>query len=145
MASEVQQGKAIIFGITNNGTAITMTGVATFILDSVKGQHNFDVDEIRDENNFTASVIASEMHEEIDVQWTPSAATRALAAGTAAYPVALSKVTLANFAVDQFNGDYQYRPGASIDLGKKDAKMSIKLRKWQDSDQNASLTTTVSG
>lgn len=145
MASDVQVGKGILYGITNNGSAITMTGVATFVLDSAKSQHNFDIDDIKDENNFTVSSIATDMHDEIDIQWTPSGATRAAAASTATFPVALSKITLANFAVSRFNGDYQYRGGGTIDLAKKEAKMTLKIRKWEDSSQNTSLTTTVSG
>lgn len=145
MPAEVQTGKGILYGITNSGSAITMTGFATFILDSAKGQHKFDIDDIKDESNFDVASIATNGHIEIDIQWTPSGATRAAAAATAAFLTPLSKVTLANFKVSDFNGDYQYRGDESIDLSHKEAKISLKLRKYDDNDQNTSLTTTVSG
>ena len=56
----------------------------------------------------------------------------------------LAKVTVANMAVDLLNGDWVYVGDESIELSHKQGKMSIKLRKYDDEDQNASLTTTVS-
>jgi hypothetical protein len=142
--ADVQVGKGIVYGITNNGTPITMTGVATFLLSAVKAQHQFDISEVKDGTDFDAVAIGTNMHVEVDVDWVPSGATRADAAATADFPVALSKITLANFAIARFNGDYQYR-GGSIDLQNKEGKMTFKLRKYDDATQNTSLTTPVTG
>lgn len=122
-----------------------MTGYATFILETAKGNHKFDLEAIKDENNFDKSLIATNAHVEIDITWTPSGATRAAAAATAVFLEPLAKVTLANFAVTAFNADWVYIGDQSIDLSHKQAKMSLKIRKYEDEDQNASLTTTVVG
>jgi len=145
MASEVQNGKGILFGITNSGSAITMTGYATFILDTAKGNHKFKLTAIEDENEFDAALIATNSHLEIDITWTPSGATRAAAATTAVFLNPLAKVTLANFKVSAFNGDWVYVGDEAIDLSHGAAKMSLKIRKYDDSTQNTSLTTTVVG
>lgn len=143
MASEVQTGKGTLFGITS-GTAITMTGYASFILDTAKAGHKFKLDAVEDEGGFDASLIATNAHVELDINWTPSGASKAAAAATAVFLTPLSKVTLANFTATAFNGDYVYVGDQSIDLSHGPAKMSLKIRKYDDATQNASLTTTVS-
>lgn len=139
--ADVQTGVGIVYGI--NGT-ITMTGVASFLMDSAKATHNFETDDIKGADNFTASSVAVDPSIELDVQWTPSAASKAAAHATVAFLDPLTKVTLAGFTATQFNGDYQYRSGGSIDLSKKEAKMTFKLKRWTDPTQNTILTTTVS-
>lgn len=145
MASDVQTGKGTLYGISNSGSAITMTGFASFTLEGAKGGHKFKLDALQDENNFDAALIATNAHVEVDLTWAPTAATRAAAASTAVFLTPLSKVTLANFKVAAFNGDWIYVGDQSIDLSKGFAKISLKVRKYDDATQNASLTTTVSG
>lgn len=145
MPSEVQNGTGTVFGIANSGAAITMSGFASFILDSVKGSHKFKLEEVQDETGFDRCLIATNGHRELDITWVPSGATRAAAHATAVFLAPLSKVTLANFKVSAFNGDYVYVGDESIDLSGKTGKMSLKIRKYDDSTQNTSLTTTVSG
>lgn len=144
MPGETQNGTAIVFGITNSGTPITIEGYATFILETGKAQHKFKVDYIEDENGFDTAAVATNAFTEVDLTWTPSGASKAAAAATAVFLEPLSKVTLANFTVTEFNGDWLYIGDASIDLSHKQAKMMIKVRKYADSDQNSSMTTTVS-
>ena len=122
-----------------------MTGFATFILESGKAGHKFKLTAIEDELEFDAALIATNGHLEIDITFTPSAATRALAAGIAVILAPLAKVTLANFKVAAYNGDWIYVGDESIDLSHSVAKMSLKIRKYDDSTQNTALTTTVSG
>jgi hypothetical protein len=145
MANETQNGKAILYGITNSGNPITITGYASFILESAKAGHKFDMEHIKDENGFDAALIATNGRIELDLTWCPAGATRAAAIATAAMPAPLSKVTLSNFDVAAFNGDYVYVGDAMIDLTQKQAKMSLKIRKYDDATQNASLVTTVLG
>lgn len=145
MAQEIQTGKAVIYGITNSGTAITLSGFASFILDTTKAQHKFKLTDIQDESDFDTAAIAVNSHIEVDITWTPSGATRAAAIATAVFLPPLTKVTLADFAVDVFNGDYQYRGDGAIDLSHAAAKMTLKIRKYDDTEQNASLTTVVNG
>lgn len=145
--AEIQVGTAILHGINNSGSAITMLGYATFVLDSVKGQHKFGIDAITDEKGFDVSLIAKNAHVETDINWMPSGATRAAAATTTVFLSPLAKVTLANFKVAAFNGDWIYFGDETIDLSAGNpGKMSLKIRKYDDSTQNAALTATpVSG
>lgn len=145
MPAEVQTGKATLFGITNSGTAITILGFATFILDSSKAGHKFKLTAIEDENEADAALIATNPHLEKDITFTASGATRAAAAATAVFLAPLAKVTLANFKVAAFNGDWIYIGDESIDLSHNVAKIALKIRKYDDATQNTSLTTTVSG
>lgn len=143
MASEVQNGTGIVFGIANNGAQITMTGYASFILESAKAGQKFKLDAIEDELGFDKALIATNAHIELDVQWIPSADSRANASSRAVFITPLSKVTLANFKVAAFNGDYVYVGDQSIDLSHGAGKMSFKLRKYLDTAQNNSLTNTI--
>jgi hypothetical protein len=145
MANEVQNGTAILHGITNGGSPISMSGYATFILETAKAGHKFKLEAIEDEVGFDRSLIATNSHVEVDIAWTPSGATRAAAVATAAFLTPLAKVTLANFAVAAFNGDWIYVGDQSIDLSNAAGKMSLKVRKYDDSTQNSSLSTAVSG
>jgi hypothetical protein len=145
MPAEIQTGKGIVYGITNSGSAITMTGYATFILDSVKGSHKFDLDEVKDETKYDVSLIAVNGRLEITVSWKPSGATRAAAATTAVVIAPLAKVTLANFKIAAYNGDWVYIGDEELGVEQGPATMSLKLRKYDDATQNTSLTTTVSG
>jgi hypothetical protein len=135
---------AVIYGVNNDGSPITIEGYATFLLETAKASHKFELDTVKDEANFDASLIASNGHRELDITWTPSGATKADAAATAVFLEPLTKVTLEHFKVDSFNGDYIYVGDAMVELNHKQGKMSMKLRKYDDDDQNTSLTTTVS-
>lgn len=145
MPTEVQNGTAVLYGITNDGTPISIEGYATFIIETTKGSHKFDLEAVKDENGFDKSLIATNGHVEIDITWTPSGATRAAAAATAIFLEPLAKVALDNFKLTQFNDDWVYVGDMSIDLSHKQAKMALKIRKYDDADQNSSLTTTVVG
>lgn len=145
MAAEIQTGTGILFGITNDGTAISMSGFATFILDTVKGPHKFDLDAVKSETKYDAALIATNGHIELDITFTPSGATRAAAAAIAVYLAPLAKVTLNHFKVTAFNADWVYVGDASIDLSQGPAKMSLKIRKYDDATQNAALVVTTSG
>lgn len=145
--AEIQVGTAVLHGINNSGSAITMLGYATFILDAAKAQHKFGLDTVTDEKGFDVSLVAKNAHIETDITWTPSGATRAAAATTTVFLSPLAKVTLANFKVAAFNGDWIYVGDESIDLTSgAPGKMSLKIRKYDDSGQNTALTATaVSG
>lgn len=145
---EIQSGIAVIHGITNNGTDITISGYATFLFESAKAQHQFDIADIKDAGGNDASAVASNEFCEMDVAFTPSGATRAAAAGVVVFPTPLSCITLANFKLSSlFNGRWQYRGGTSIDLQNTgQVKISgLKIRRYVNTTQNTSLTTTVTG
>jgi hypothetical protein len=143
MPTEVQNGRATLYGIRSNGTAITIEGYASFLIDSSKIGHKFKVQETEDELGFDASLAASNAHFEHDVTIIPTGADRDAAEEGAVFLAPLAKVTLANFALDFLNDDWIYIEGGSIDLSHSTGKLQIKLRKYADEDQNASLTQTI--
>lgn len=146
MPAEIQNGTAIVFGITNDGTPISMLGYASFILESGRLGHKFKLDETPDETGFDTSLVATNEKMEVEITWTPSGATRAAAAATAILLTPLSKVTLAHFKVAAFNGDWIYIGDESLDLTRgANGKMSLKIRQYADAGQNTSLSTTVVG
>jgi hypothetical protein len=145
MALEVQNGLAQIHGIRNNGSAITIEGYASFLLDTAKATHKFKVTEGEDENGFDANLTATNAHVEIDLTFRPAGATRDAAEDVAVFLEPLSSVTLANFKIEEFNGVWIYIEGGSIDLSHATGTMNLKLRKYKDGDQNTSLSATITG
>lgn len=152
MADEVQTGKATIHGIRSSGTALgisgsdsILAGYATFIWDTLKAGHKWDTEFIKDEKNFDAAAVATNAHIELDVMFTPAGTSRSDVATKAAFVLPNAKVTLSGFESSDFNGDYLLLSDHALDLSQKQAKMSLKLRKYDDDAQNASMTTTVSG
>ncbi len=145
MPQEQQNGRATLFGIRSDGTPIAISGYVSIILETGKGQHKFKMDSIEDELGFDASLIATNGHVELDLAWTPTGATRADAEASAVFLEPLAKVTISNVAVAFVNGDWVYVGDQSIDLSHKQGKMTLKVRKYDDADQNTSLTTNVTG
>lgn len=144
MPLEVQNGLAQVHGVRNNGSAITIEGYASFLLDSAKATHKFDMEAGKDELGFDANLTAVNAFTETEIAFRPAGADRDAAEAVAAFLNPLATVTLANFAVAEFNGDWIYTGDASIDLSSgKAGTMSLKLRKYKDADQNTSLTNTV--
>jgi hypothetical protein len=145
MATEVQNGSAILTGIRSSGGAISIEGYATTLIETAKLGHKFNLEAVQDELGFDASLVAANGHREVDIVFVPKGSNRAAAEAVAAVINPLAKVALANFAVSALNGDWIYVGDASIDLSHGVGKVSLKLRKYDDEEQNASLTTTVSG
>jgi hypothetical protein len=144
MPTEVQNGSAILHGIRNDGTAISIEGYATTLIDSVKLGSKFKLEAVEDELGFDAALVATNAHKEIDITFVPKGADRAAAEAVATVLSPLTAVTLANFAVSVLNGDWINVGDTSIDLSHGPGKVSLKLRKYDDTAQNNSLTTTVS-
>jgi hypothetical protein len=58
----------------------------------------------------------------------------------------LATVTTTHFKLAELNGTWQYVGGQQIQLSfNGPAKITIPVRKYEDSAQNTSMTTTVSG
>ena len=144
MASETQNGRAYIHGIRNDGSAITITGYASFTIESAKIAQKSDITTLKDELGFDNAHIATNTHYELDIQFMPSGASKSAANAVATFIDPLTAVTLAHFENDTFNGLYTFMGDSSIDLSEKQAKMSLKLRRYADATQNTALATTVS-
>lgn len=156
MAAEIITGKAVLHGIQNNGTAITITGYATFILEKIDSQHQFDKYKVKDELGNDVSAVAFNERNEITIDFTPSGATRAAAAAIPVYPVPLAGITLSNCKTNGdfgssgaalFNGIYLYEGEARImqSAGVVCKLTGLKLTRYADATQNTSMTTTVVG
>lgn len=146
MAAEIQNGTATVFGITNDGTAISIAGYATFLLQGASPTHKFDIKAIKDADNYDANLIASNGMVEMDIDFYPSGSTRAAAAAVAVFLSPLSSVATAHFKIAALNGTWIYIGNEKLDLSNSDsAKITLPLRKYDDSTQNTSLVATVSG
>lgn len=141
MAQEVQYGKAVLYGITNDGSPITISGYATFIAQTANAQQQFEEKITKDENGADVNWLAQNEHLIVRIRFVMSGATRAAAAATGAFLNPLAKVTLDNFQVNAFNGDYQNMSGATIDLGnEKNGEIELQLRKYANVTQNGLAT-----
>jgi hypothetical protein len=142
--AEIQKGTAKLFGITNDGTAYTMSGFATFVLDSVGLTHEFDLLDEKDATNFDVTCIATNAKIRGDITIQPSGATRGAAALVAVFLEPLTTVTLANFKLAALNGGWQYVGGQQIQLNfNAPAKITLPIRKWASTTQNAALTAAA--
>lgn len=153
---EVITGVAVLNGVKDNGSAITLSYIASFQLERMEGEHQFGGYEIKDALGNTVSIVAFDEMGNITVDLIPSASTRAAAAALPTYPVPLSSITISNClinttfassAVAIFNGAHVYRGGARIlqQSGQACKLTGVKLANWANSAQNALLNTTVVG
>jgi hypothetical protein len=145
MALEIQNGQAVLFGIANDGSKITISGYASFILQDGKLDHKFKMTAVEDENEADAALVATNEYYEATITWIPSGASRVAALATVALPVPLQALSMSHFAVNLLNGTWIYVGDASVNLTHSTGKMSLKVRQYTNLSQNSSLATTVSG
>lgn len=130
MAQETQVGVAKVFGL--RGAALeTLEGAATITMESADFEHKFKLDESLGQDGDVETLFASKEEYEISINLMPTGASRAAAADQAVdlIPAPLSKVTLSEFAIESFNGDYNYIGGATIKMVRdKECVMGMKLR-----------------
>ncbi len=144
--AEIQKGVAKLFGITNDGTAYTIDAFATFVMESAGLTHNFDLLDDKDATNFDVTAIATNANVRAELTLQPSGATRAAAAAVAVFLTPLASVVTTHFKLAALNGTWQYIGGQQIQLNfNASAKITLPVRKYSDTAQNTSMTTTVSG
>jgi len=155
--AETQNGRAVVWGITNNGTSIAIGGYVC-ILESVKAVHKYETETIKNEVNHDVALIATNPHKEVDIMFVPAAETisDAYTKGAVFIPPN-AKITLSGFKInpgpptavggspasDDWNGDWVRVGDQTLTLGHKEAKMDLKIRKYDDDVLNASLCKTV--
>lgn len=132
MAQETQVGVAKIFSLS--GAAMeTLEGAATITMESADFEHKFKLEESAGQDGDVETLFASNEQFDISINFMPKGATRADAATQAdeLIPAPLSKVTLSDFAISKYNGDYNYIGGATIKLVRdKECVMGMKLRAY---------------
>jgi hypothetical protein len=151
--AETQNGRAVVWGITNNGTAIAIEGYAS-ILESVKIVHKYETETIKNEVNHDVSLIATNPHKEVDIMFVPAAATIGDAYGQAIFIPPNAEVTLKGFKIDpgpgqgtgapDFNGKWVRVGDMTLTLSHKEAKMDLKIRQYDDDTINSTICKTVS-
>lgn len=141
---EVQIGAvAYLFGILNSGTAIALTGVASFELDSDDQTYTWTEKKNKDTTGNTQNIIETEFIFDRTLKFTPSGATRAAAHAVADAVVSLQVAIIANYKLATFNGTYRIKPGTKVSLKMDDnGSIDIPLERWANAPQNAQLTGT---
>lgn len=160
MLPEILVGQAVLHGIMNDGTPLGL-GVryGTFVVSKITGSHVWDLKTLKDETDYTTALAAVDEGAEVEIDFTVSGGaggTRTAAAATAQFPAPLEATTLSGnkiqtaFATSTgkiLDGQFVYLGGAKLDLSQNDfVKFTgLKLKKWANTTQNASLCTTVVG
>jgi hypothetical protein len=156
MIADIITGDAVIHGIPTNGSAITLTGVATFVMEKAEAEHMFGSYFTTDNQGNDIGATAFNEHADVTVDFTPIGATRAAVALIAAFPAPLSSMSMANLQVNGsflstgvylFNTTLLYIGGARITLSALIAGKvtGLKMRTWANAAQNALMTTQVIG
>lgn len=147
MATEIQVGKAKIFGL---GAADMLVGAAgTAVEQTITGSDiNFDAEitEIRNQEGETETMLASNAFYTLTINFMPTAATRALAITEAQKFTALThlvKVTTSGFDVDIYNGNWVLT-GLQVSGSNTDTmKFTLNLKAPKNSTTRTSLTAGV--
>lgn len=148
---ETQVGAvAYIFGITNDGTPITMAGTASILgeLESDDLTLTWKEKENTDTTGNVQNIIQSNFKYERSIKFFPSAATRAAAAtladqvtGATGGVVNIHTITVAHYAIPAFNGTWRIKPGTKINLKMDDnASIDMNVEKYLNNTQNIALT-----
>ena len=130
--AETQVGKAKIYGLSG-ATAVTLEGAATITIESADFEHKFKLDESAGQDGDCETLFGANEQYDISINFMPNGATRSAAADSAAnmIPAPLAKVVLSGFAINRYNGDYNYVGGATIKMVRdKECVMGIKLRAY---------------
>ena len=139
---ETQVGAvAYVHGVMNNGTEITISGLASFVPTGDSITQSWTEKEKMDASGSTQNLILTNAKPERTIDVEVTGATRAAAAANWQFFTVGSSITVANHAVTVFNGAWRVKTGTKIDL-KQDGEMtmSIPCEKWINTAQNAALT-----
>ena len=139
---------AYLYGITNNGTTVTIAGLDSFEFDSDELTLTWDEKANKDTTGNTQNFTQTNFRYERSLKICPSGATRAAAAAVAdaggSGVLNLAVLVVANYKVNAFNGSWRIRPGTKINLKMDDnATIDINSEKYLNSAQNAALTSAA--
>lgn len=132
---------AYLYGITNNGTQIAITGIASFELDSDEVSLTWEEKRKKDATGNEQNITSTNFKYDRTLKIWPSGATRAAAAAVADGIFTLTNLVIANYKVNTFNGTWRLKPGIKVNLKMDDdASIDISAEKWVNAAQNAALT-----
>jgi hypothetical protein len=156
MAGVIINGQAILHGIPNSGSAITISGYATFLLDKFELEHMMETYFTKDSQGNDASATAFNEHADITIDFTPSGASQAAVKVIPQFLTPLSAVTIANCEVTAGfestsvaflnSANWFYIGGARFTQTNTGAAKftGMKLRLYANGTQAASMATTTS-
>src|ERR1035437_4999055 len=114
---EQQIGAVVyLYGITNNGTTVTIAGLDSFEFDSDKLTLTWDEKANKDTTGNIQNFTQTNFRYERSLKIYPSGATRAAAATVAGEAITLFSVVIANYKVAAFNGSWRVKSGTKINL-----------------------------
>ena len=140
--SEQQIGAvAYLYGITNNGTTVTIAGLDSFEFDSDELTLTWDEKANKDTTGNIQNFTQTNFRYERSLKIYPSGATRAAAATVCGEAITLFSVVIANYKVAAFNGTWRVRSGTKINLKMDDnASIDFSMERYTNAGQNAALT-----
>ena len=141
---EVQLGPvAYLFGINNNGAPISMTGLASFELESEDVSLNWTEKDNKDTTGNTQNITQTDFKYERSVKFNPSGATRAAAHTVGDAVFTLISLVTAGYKLNTLNGLWRIKPGTKISLKSGDnASIDISCERYANLLQNAALNGT---
>ena len=141
---EVQIGPiAYYFGITNDGTPISMQGLPSFELDSEELTQEITEKENMDTTGNVQNITQTNFRKSRSMKFAPSGATRAAAAAVCDAAMALQVLVVDHYKVASFNGRWRVKPGTKLNLKSGDnASIDFNLEKYDNAAQNSALTGT---
>jgi hypothetical protein len=132
---------AYLFGITTNGQPITITGLASFELDSDDLTYTWKEKENMDTTGNAQNITKTNFKYERTIKLNPSGATRAAAAAYAGSVLNCDALAVANYKVPAFNGNWRIKPGFKLSLKMDDnASIDMPCEMYVNSAQNTALT-----
>lgn len=132
---------AYLYGITNNGTQVVITAVASFEFDSDEASLVWEEKRKKDTTGNVQNITSTNYAYDRALKIWPSGATRAQAAAVADSVFTLLNLVIANMKVNTFNGTWRLKSGIKVSLKMDDdASIDLSAEKWVNSAQNAALT-----
>jgi hypothetical protein len=140
---ETQVGAvAYLFGITNSGTPIAMTGIVSFELDSDDLTSTWTETKNKDTTGNTQNITQREFLYDRDIKFKPSGSSRAAAAQVAGEVLSLLNLIVSGYKVPAFNNTWRIKPGTKIGLKMDaEAEISIPAEFYINPNQNVALTS----
>ncbi len=138
---------AYLYGITNNGTTVTIAGLDSFEFDSDDLALTWDEKANKDTTGNVQNLTQTNFRYERSLKIYPSGATRAAAAAVCGEAITLYSVVIANYKVASFNGTWRVKSGTKINLKMDDnASIDFNMERYVNTAQNTALTgTPISG